>query len=99
MRFSTTLLSTVLFVSFGALPIAYGQSAELRGTVTDAQERPVPSVNVVLEQEGGAQVAGTSTNANGTFRFENVSTGSYRLIASAIGYTETTRTVTLDAGA
>lgn len=99
MRFSTALLSTVLFAAFGALPIAYGQSAEVRGTVTDAQERPVPSVNVVLEQEGGAQVGGTSTNADGTFRFENVSPGSYRLIASAIGYAEATRTVTIDAGA
>lgn len=62
MRLSTALLSVVLFVAFGALPLAHAQSAEFRGTVTDAQDRPVPSVNVVLERaDGGDRVAGTST--------------------------------------
>jgi protocatechuate 3,4-dioxygenase beta subunit len=58
MRLMTTLLPAVLSAALGALFLAHGQSAELRGTVTDAQDRPVPNVNVVLrhaeEGEHGA---------------------------------------------
>ena len=99
MRFSTALFSTVLLVAFGALPLAHAQSAEVHGTVTNAQDRPVPSVNVVLQRtDDGAQAAGTSTQADGTFRIEDVASGTYRLVASAIGYAEASRTITLDAG-
>jgi len=99
MRFATTFLIAVLSLAFGAGPLAQAQSAQLHGTVTDRQDRPVPSVNVVLQDaEDGTQVAGTSTGADGTFRMEAVPPGPYRLVASAVGYRETTRSITLDAG-
>jgi len=98
MRLTTTLLSVFLCAAGGALSLAQGQSADLRGTVTDAQERPLPSVNIVLLQlDGGEQVAGTSTDADGRFRFETVSPGSYRLVASAVGYERATQSMTLKA--
>ncbi len=100
MRFTTTLLSVVFFAAFGVLQPAHAQSAELRGTVTDTRDRPVPGVNVLLEQaDDGTQVAGASTDADGRFLIEDVPAGTYRLVASAIGYSETPRTITLDAGA
>ncbi|MFB6274317.1 MAG: TonB-dependent receptor [Salinibacter sp.] len=99
MRFATTLLSAVLFAALGTLSLAHAQSADLHGIVTDAQGRPLPNGNVVLKQaDGGAQVAGTSTRADGTFRIEEVSPGTYQLVVSAIGYQAATQTVTLDAG-
>lgn len=99
MRFTTTLLPAVLSAALGALSLAHGQSAELRGTVTDVQDRPVPSVNVVLRHaEGGERVAGASTGPDGAFQIAEVSAGTYRLVASAVGYARATRTVTLRAG-
>lgn len=99
MRFATSLLSAVLLLTIGALSVAQAQTADVRGTVTNAQDQPLPSVNVVLEApDDGEQVAGTSTTPNGTFRLRMVSPGTYRLVASAVGYTETTRTITLKGG-
>lgn len=99
MRFVTTFLITVLSLAWGAVPLAHAQSAQLHGTVTDSQDRPVPSVNVVLHDvEEGTQVAGTSTGVDGMFRMQSVAPGTYRLVASAVGYKEMTRSVTLDAG-
>ncbi len=99
MRVATSLLSAVLLMVFGALPAAQAQTADVRGTVTDAQDRPLPSVNIILERaDSGERVAGASTTVDGTFRIRTVSPGTYRLVASAVGYTETTRTLTLNAG-
>jgi iron complex outermembrane receptor protein len=99
MRFVTTFLITVLSLAWGAVPLAHAQSAQLHGTVTDSQDRPVPSVNVVLHDvEEGTQVAGTSTGVDGMFRMQSVAPGTYRLVVSAVGYKEMTRSVTLDAG-
>jgi iron complex outermembrane receptor protein len=99
MRVLSGFASAVLFVLLAAAPPAHAQLAQVRGTVTDADDRPVPGVNVVLTKEGGGtQVTGTSTANDGTFRIEGVSPGPYRLVASAVGYAEATRTVTLEAG-
>lgn len=100
MRVATSLLSAVLLIMvFGALPAAQAQTADVRGTVTNAQDQPLPSVNIVLERaDSGERVAGASTTVDGTFRIRTVSPGTYRLVASAVGYTETTRTLTLNAG-
>lgn len=97
MRFSTTILFVGLLVSFAAVPAAHGQSAEVRGTITDTQEQPVPSANIVLVQDGN-RVAGTSTMADGTFRVGDLAPETYQLVVSAVGYAETTREVTPEAG-
>lgn len=99
MRFVTALLSAVLVLGLGAVLPAHGQSAEVRGTVTDAQGRPLPSVNIVLKQEDGTQVGGASTTGDGTFRIQNVSPGTYQLVVSAVGYSEVTRALTLSPNA
>ena len=98
MRFATSFLFAVFLTTVGLLPAAHAQSADVRGTVTDAKERPLPSVNVVLKQmDSGERVAGTSTDPDGTFRFERVSPGTYRLVVSAVGYSRATQTMTLEA--
>jgi iron complex outermembrane receptor protein len=100
MRFVTACLSVVLLLVFGVVPRAFAQSAELHGTITNAQEQPLPSVNVVLERtDDGERVAGASTTADGTFRIEGVAPGEYRVVATAVGYAEASRTVTLEDGA
>ncbi|WP_263841754.1 TonB-dependent receptor [Salinibacter sp.] len=98
MRNVTSLLSAALLMLVALPSAVQAQSADLRGTVTDAQDRPVPSVNLVLERsESGERVAGTSTTADGTFRVRRLPPGTYRLVASAVGYARATRTITLEA--
>ena len=79
--------------------VAHAQTTQVRGTVMDAQNQPIPNVNVVLTHpDDGARVAGTSTGADGTFSLGTVDTGSYQLVASAVGYTKTTTSLTLEGG-
>lgn len=90
----------VLLIGCWAAPIAHAQSAGVQGTVTDADGRPLPGANVLLERtDDGEQVGGTSTAADGAFSMERVAAGTYRLAVSAVGYETTTKEVTLEAGA
>lgn len=93
--------------AFGLVALATGllaapadaQSARVRGVVVDAQDRPLPDVNVVLTRpDEGVRVGGASTGADGTFAIRSVEPGAYRLVASAVGYQTTTTTLTLDEG-
>lgn len=57
----------------------------LRGTVTDAANtRPLPGATVVLL--GTTPQIGTITNESGSFRFEKLAVGRYRLQVSYVGY-------------
>jgi iron complex outermembrane receptor protein len=65
----------------------------------DAQDQPIPNVNVVLTRsDDGTRLAGTTTGADGTFVIGSVASGTYQVLASAIGYTKTSSTLTLDGG-
>ena len=82
-----------------AVPPAHAQSSQIRGTITNANEQPVPNVNVLLQDgDSGERVGGTSTGPDGTFRLKEVAAGTYRLVASAVGYTKATTNVTLKEG-
>ncbi len=97
----TRLHSWFVLFCMSMLPVltAHAQSGQLRGTVSDAADQPIPGVNVLLKAaDSGERVEGTSTADDGTFRFREVQPGSYRLVASAVGYTKTTTTVTLKEG-
>lgn len=100
MNMRSLRLSLCILV-FGLLGVssAQAQSGSFEGTVTDASENPLPDVNVVLERaEDGDVVQGTSTSADGTFRLDAVRGGTYRLVASAVGYGEATEKITIEEG-
>jgi iron complex outermembrane receptor protein len=89
----------VLLATLLVPPTAEAQTTRVRGTVTDAQEQPLPDVNVVLTRsDDGSRVAGASTGADGTFSIGSVETGTYQLAATAVGYTKSTTTLTLEGG-
>ncbi len=70
------------------------ETGSIRGTVTDAQtEDPIPGANVTLSSLG----RGTSTNDDGAFVIKNVSTGTYTLRATFVGYKDRTRDITVRA--
>lgn len=65
---------------------AWAQSVAVEGRVLDAETgAPIVDVNVLALGEGGTRV-GASTNAEGRFRIEGLSTGTYQIQATAIGY-------------
>ncbi|MFK7846028.1 MAG: carboxypeptidase-like regulatory domain-containing protein [Rhodothermales bacterium] len=62
---------------------ALAQHIQLRGTVADAVTgQSLPGVNVFIDQT----VKGSATDENGAFQIKGFSAGSYKVVASMIGY-------------
>ena len=92
-------LASFAFVLLGALLLttgAYAQSTgSLAGTIRDADAGDsLPGANVVLANTE----LGTSTNAQGMYRIENIPAGSYTVRVSFVGYDPETRDVTITSG-
>ncbi len=73
-------------------------STAIIGSVVDATLTPIGGVRVMLERDGQPARSETTTAA-GTFRFERVVAGTYRLHASHTGYADLVRDVRVPAGA
>ena len=84
---STLKIAACLLLFFSTLFANFANaqtSGAISGKVTDTSNKPLSSVNISLK---GTQ-KGAATNANGNFRIENVSPGSYTLRITAVGYVE-----------
>lgn len=81
------LLIVCLILSVG---FAFAQKIRITGKVLDGSMDNVPFefANVVLQTSDSVFVTGTSTDAKGSFKLENIQQGNYRLIISAVGYTD-----------
>lgn len=67
----------------------------ITGLVTDSRNgEPLPGANVSIQ----GTTRGSSTDADGRYQIPNVEPGSYTLVASYIGYQETTRSITVQPG-
>lgn len=76
-------------------------ASTVQGQVVDQESgRPLAEVAVSLASgPGGTPGAGTRiTNAEGRFRFRSVPPGTYRIVATRIGYRERTDTLEVEAG-
>jgi hypothetical protein len=73
-----------LLLLVGVPGFAQLQSGNLYGTVTDDQGAALPGVTVTLTGQGAPAVQ--VTDAQGRFRFLNLSPGSYRLEAQLEGF-------------
>lgn len=81
MSMKKLLFLTVLFLS--TITSVVGQSTvSISGTVTDTNNQPLPGVSVIID---GTQ-KGASTDFDGKYLISNVSTGTYTVIASYVGY-------------
>ena len=58
-------------------------SASLSGVIKDADGQPIPGAIVALKNTHN----GTQTNADGSYRIDQISPGHYTLLISSIGYT------------
>ncbi len=88
MRFS---LFTLIFI---ASLSAIAQTAQLSGTVSDAQGQSLPGITVVLV----GTVQGAATDAQGQYTIANLKPGSYQVQVSGIGYQRQVKPVQLSAG-
>ena len=74
----------ILFIIIFSFVSAFAQS-NLKGVVLDVEnDQPLRGANVVLKE----LKRGISTNENGYFQFENISSGEYTIIVTFVGYQE-----------
>ncbi len=82
---------TQLILFFLAITGATAQTANIEGTVTDANDTPLLGVNVfVKNSQKGAQ-----TDTNGHFKINNISEGTHTVYFSYVGFKNQEVTVTL----
>src|SRR5215467_2002747 len=74
-------------------PFAYAIS----GTVLDPSGALIPRAQVALVKEDGTAIAQTVADDGGSFRFENVNSGKYRVLVQAVGFRGAKADVTVGA--
>ena len=95
MNLQRLLLLTLLFLCTN---ITWGQTASIRGFVTDADDREaLAGVNVILESDAGGLRGGVS-DSDGIYNLTRITTGTYVLRFSFVGYTPWSDTLALQAG-
>ncbi len=78
--------------------VSYGQTASIRGFVTDADDgEALPGVNVILESDTGG-LRGGVTSGDGIYNLTRIPPGSYVLRFSFIGYSQWSDTLTFISG-
>src|SRR5215510_13490793 len=68
----------------------------LGGIVFDTNAQPVPNVRVHLEQPTSREQWDTTTRPDGTFRFDRLALGTYRVTVRREGYFDTSTEVRLE---
>ena len=83
-------LLTTLILTFTTFTAAAQESGRITGKVSKAQsEETVQFANILLQKVNAdkqKRIKGTTTNAKGRFRMQNLDWGQYRLIFSYTGY-------------
>ena len=69
------LLAITLFYSISTI-------AQIKGTVTDSKEQPLPFVNIYIENT----YTGTTSNQDGVYELNVNKTGSYTVVFQFLGY-------------
>ncbi len=86
---SCFLLATLLVVAASSVALAQGSGvSQIAGTVNDAQGRPIRDAQVRLSGPASEAIA---TATDGSFAFNNVPAGIYRLDISKSGFIPTTQ--------
>ncbi|MEZ4802848.1 MAG: DUF5686 and carboxypeptidase regulatory-like domain-containing protein [Gelidibacter sp.] len=67
-------------------------SSQVKGTITDINKNPLPSVNIYIENT----FTGTTTNDAGNYELNITSTGDYRIVFQYLGYKTLKKSITID---
>lgn len=93
--FAVLIIAMTIF-SLGGRPIVAAQSfgaGTIEGTTTDPAGAVVPGAGVTIENRITGYKRTTNTDANGTFRFQNIPLNNYVLSVSANGFSAAQQTV------
>ena len=102
-RYSTFLiLATLNFLPASVLAQQKSQQFEpfayaISGTVLDPSGALIPGARLTLVKEDGTSIAQTVADDKGSFRFDNVNSGRYRILVQAVGFRDTKTDVSLGA--
>lgn len=89
--FSRLIILSICLLTFSFIS---AQTAKIRGHIAGTDQQPLPGISIQLEP--GSQH--TQTDDNGDFIFTNLAAGTYRLLASGVGYSAKSHALTLAAG-
>ncbi|HET6569254.1 MAG TPA: TonB-dependent receptor [Rhodothermales bacterium] len=89
------LLAVCVLALCSSTPVAFAQTATVRGRVLDDDNRPLPGASV---QVRGTTMA-SAADASGVYEITGLPEGTYILVATYIGYHVQERPVTTSAGA
>ncbi|QTE21646.1 outer membrane beta-barrel protein [Polaribacter cellanae] len=80
-----TLTTTLFILFFGIL--ATNAQHSITGKIVDEQNLPLPFANIVLYKIGEeANPKGTVSNDNGTYTFDKIASGKYKIEISMLGF-------------
>lgn len=91
-----SVLLVLTVSSLTGLPITFGQSlgaGTVDGTVTDPSGAVIPGASVGIENRVTGYKRTVNTDANGSFRFDNIPPNKYALSVSAQGFSAVQQTV------
>src|SRR5690348_8559848 len=83
---STVIACSLLLAFSASIATAQFESTTLTGVVTDAAGALVPAANIRAINEATNIETAPVTNAEGRFQFPNLRPGSYKVVASALGF-------------
>jgi hypothetical protein len=95
-RLRLTLPLLLLFLSISVRGQVVGGT--IAGLVTDSSGAAIPSAHVLIHNDDTGAQRSLSTNASGQYVASSIAVGAYTLTATAPGFTQTTRNVTLTTG-
>ncbi len=76
----------VLLVLTSTLAFGQGSTSRLTGIITDASNSPVAKATVSLTNQGTQATFNTTSTASGTYEFESLQPGTYRVMVEAAGF-------------
>lgn len=74
--FSTMIVAVLLIALHGAV---FAQAASVAGVVSDARGQALPDVTVIAMPQSGGVSRHTKTSSDGTYHFEELPDGTYRI--------------------
>ena len=93
------LLAIACCLSLAPLAIAQESNAELRGSVLDAQDAPIPGATITITNQATGVIRQAVSNPDGSYFITAISPGVYELAAELSGFTKyNRRDVRLDLG-
>ena len=80
------LLAIILAIVFSAFSFGQAFTSSITGTVTDPTAAAVPSARIELRNMATNDVRNATSQADGTYQFNNLSPGTYEIVVAASGF-------------